>query len=488
MKLKTFLTLIIIHGTIMAQEFDISNYLYYNHEIFKEVSLSKRRIKYNDILPLIDNLKHHSRFWVSKIGESSLGRDIFLIRLGTGDTKVFLWSQMHGDESTATMALFDIFNFFSKSNDYNWLREKLLEKITFYFIPMLNPDGAERFQRRTELGIDINRDALKLETPEAKILMNSFNSIHAHFGFNLHDQSPRYSTGNSNKPPSISFLAPAFDSNKTVNQTRENAIKLISKMIIILNHYIPGHISKYSDEFEPRAFGDLFQSLGMSTILVESGGWKNDNEKQFIRKLNFIGLLTAFYSIAEESYKTAPKSVYDNLPFNENYIFDLLLRNVIMKKNGKNIKIDVAINFSEVNTESSAGYYFKSKIEDIGDLSNYYGINDYDFTGYTIEEGKTFKEKIKSLEQIGKLNFQKLHSNGFTNVLLDVYSINEIFSKHPINICLKNCHVEKLRFKLDNPANLILKKGNKIKYVIINGSLISVDKSIGNVVNGLILK
>ena len=33
------------------------------------------------------------------------------LSLESGEVHVLLWSQMHGDESTATMALFDIFNF-----------------------------------------------------------------------------------------------------------------------------------------------------------------------------------------------------------------------------------------------------------------------------------------------------------------------------------------------------------------------------------------
>ena len=75
-----------------------------------------------------------------------------------------LWSQMHGDESTATMALADIFRFLVEAPGDS-LRERLRNRLTIVFIPMLNPDGAEVFQRENAVGIDVNRDARRLSTP-----------------------------------------------------------------------------------------------------------------------------------------------------------------------------------------------------------------------------------------------------------------------------------------------------------------------------------
>src|SRR5262245_18097826 len=44
------------------------------------------------------------------VGESLEHRSIDLITVGTGPFRVLLWSQMHGDEPTATAALFDVFD------------------------------------------------------------------------------------------------------------------------------------------------------------------------------------------------------------------------------------------------------------------------------------------------------------------------------------------------------------------------------------------
>ena len=271
------------------------------------------------------------------------------------------------------MALLDIFNFLSSDDSFNDFRNFIKSKLTLYFIPMVNPDGAELYQRRNIFEIDINRDAVRQQTPEGKLLKDVFDSLKADFGFNLHDQSTRYSVGNSSKPATLSFLAPTVDYQKSISSNREDAIKLISRIFKNISHFIPGNIAKYSDEFEPRAFGDNFQKWGTRTILIESGGYKNDPEKQFIRRMNFLTLLSAFKSIAEESYKNEETKVYDEIPFNEKFIMDLLLRNLAVKEGDNEYLIDIGINREEANWNDAKEFYFTSSIEDLGDLSVYFG-------------------------------------------------------------------------------------------------------------------
>jgi murein tripeptide amidase MpaA len=203
------------------------------YENYREKTINHRRFKHSDIKPLITKLENKN-FTVNKAGESAQHRDIFLIKWGTGKTKVFLWSQMHGDEPTATMALLDIFNFLSSNDKFNDFRNLVKDNLTLYFMPVVNPDGLELYQRRNIFEIDINRDAVRQQTPEGKLLMNTFLSIKADFGFNLHDQSTRYSVGNSPEPVTLAFLVPTVDYEKSLSPKREEAMKLVSRIFKIL--------------------------------------------------------------------------------------------------------------------------------------------------------------------------------------------------------------------------------------------------------------
>jgi len=365
-------------------DFEFAAGLYYNYFQYKEELFRTKRVKHSDIIKLINGLDNNI-FVVSNQGESYCGREIKLVTAGKGKKKIFMWSQMHGDESTATMAIFDIFNFLSGKDGFDSVRKKIFDNASLYFLPMVNPDGAEQFRRGNYLDIDINRDAIRMQTPEGKILRNTFDLIKADFGFNLHDQNIRYTSGNSHKTATISFLAPLFDERGTINVTRGNAIKVINGLIHIMNNYIPGHIARYEEDYEPRSFGDTFQELGTSTILVESGGWKNDREKQFIRKMNFILLLTAINGIVDDDYENESFDLYNNLPLNKESLYDLILRNLRIKDQNKVSIIDIGINNTEEFDENSGNTNIISSIEEIGDLSNFYGTEEYDFEGYYAE-------------------------------------------------------------------------------------------------------
>ena len=484
--MKTLLIIlsIIISETIMPQNYDFEQHLYQSYDRYKENSLTHRRFKHANITPLIDKLKHKSGFTVKVVGKSVEGRELKLITIGHGKKKIFMWSQMHGDEPTATAALFDIFNFINDTTNKEFCRA-LFERVTLYFLPMVNPDGAERYKRRNFYDIDLNRDASRLQCPEAVILKTVFDSLKADFGFILHDQSHRYSVGNSFRTATISFLAPAYNYEKDFNDVRGNAVKLIGNMFSALSQFIPGHIAKYSDEYEPRAFGDNFQKWGTSTILIESGGWKDDPEKQFIRKINFIALLSAFKSIAEESFVNTSSDIYESIPFNDKYIFDVILRNLTIKSGKEKIKIDIGINLDEFEGPNEKKIFYKSQVDDLGDLSTFYAYDDYDFEGYTIERASVYEKKVYPLNKLEKIDFYDLYPKGYSTILVKKLP-DEKFTRFPINLALKN-KID-TTINIGESANFVIKKDAKIEYSVINGFLQKVEKNRKFEGNGLVIK
>lgn len=453
---------------------------------FNEPLLSERRIKHKDIMPLIKKWGGHPLFVVQKAGSSIEGRDIFLVSLGKGDIDVFLWSQMHGDESTATMAVFDLFNFFA-DNSFEQEKKELLQNIKLHFLPMLNPDGAEVFERRNALGIDVNRDALRLQSPEAKILKRIRDSLDADFGFNLHDQSRYYNAEGTPNPATISFLAPAYDYEKSVNEVRGNAMKLIVQMNKLLQEYAPGNVGRYNDDFEPRAFGDNIQKWGTSTVLIESGGYPDDPEKQEIRKFNFLAILSALFSISGKDYLKADIADYQKIPENDSKLFDLKLTGLEYELLGDTYILDLGINRAEIPAKADKAYYYHSRIADQGDLSTNFGYETMDASGYTLVPGKIYSKTLADPGALAQLDFADLLSRGIAYVRVKELEQGQKFTEYPIQVVGEKFKVpERLEVGL-NPTFFLRKEG-EAGYAVINGFLIPLDDTAPEIENGLILR
>jgi hypothetical protein len=329
----------------------------------------------------------HEQFWtavepslrpplsVETIGRSVLGREIRAVSFGSGPIGVLLWSQMHGDEATATMALADLFRFFAEGSG-SPLHQRLGRALTVTFVPMLNPDGAEHFQRQNAIGIDVNRDARRLVTPEARALKGLRDRIRPHFGFNLHDQNARTRAGRDGPASGIALLPPAYDEAKSYNDVRTRARLVAATLASAFAHEIPGRVAKYDDEYNPRAFGDLMQQWGTSTVLIESGALPGDPQKQRLRALNAAALLVALDAIATGGYLAADARAYENLPFNASGAFDLLVRGGRLVLPGRPpIEADIAINYDDAVARTGG------RVRDAGDLDDVIAIDTLDVAG-----------------------------------------------------------------------------------------------------------
>jgi len=452
---------------------------------YKEDSITSKYIPHDYLKNLIENLPRQL-FKIKKAGKSVAGKEIFSVKIGTGKTTVLLWSQMHGNESTATMAMFDIFNFFKATNSFEKFKGTILSNLTIYFIPMLNPDGAENFERENAIGIDLNRDASRLVSPESKLLKHLHEKIKPAFAFNLHDQENKHAVSENKIPAVISFLAPPFNFEREINPVRKKTMQIISEIKNVLSEFISGHIGRYSDEFEPRAFGDNFVKWGTSSILIESGGWKNEPQKQLQRKLNFVSILSGLFSIATNNYEENSIEDYNSIPENKKLMFDVLLKDLQQKIGNEFYNLDIGITREEKFDVKLKTFYIVSRIEEIGDLSGFAGYTEIDCSGMVVEPGKIYTGQDVFPNNLKEDQLHKFYSDGITCLQTMRIDSDKDYSNSGINF-ISNTSFEN-RIKINFPANLIIKLNNEIVYVVVNGFVYYVKEKSGHVGNGVIVK
>lgn len=446
---------------------------YDQHPAYRVSGLETRRFKLEDIEPMIKALPEP--FKVKLAGKSFQDRNIYQVSIGTGPIKVLMWSQMHGDESTATMALMDLFQFLQKRDELDSVRQLLLSKLTLHFIPMLNPDGANRFTRRNMQGIDINRDAMRLQTPEGRILKKVRDETKADWGFNLHDQNIYLGAGVGPYPASISVLAPAYNYEKQINETRGDAMRLIGVMNQLLQRHIPKQVGRYDDAFEPRAFGDNIQKWGTRTILIESGGLKGDPENQMLRRLNFSIFLTALEAIANGRHKDWDYSAYEGLPENQpSGMQDLIVRKIQVTRTDKTYKVDLAFRREEVNCDNSRKFFYRSNISEMGDLQNTFGYDEIELEGYQAVPGN-IRPGVITWQEAQKLDHMALLRDGFTDVQVSSWPESLELSKLPVLLIRPKSNPASPGnsglINLGSSGSILLQKDGKTEYAVVNGFL-----------------
>ncbi|MDI5898805.1 M14 family metallopeptidase [Flavobacterium yafengii] len=338
---------------------------------YKEETIHGRYITLDSIEPLLQKLNTNNQLKI--IGKSVLGKSIYSYEIGEGKTKIFLWSQMHGNESTTTKALFDFLNVLQSGSE---LAQKLLNAFTFCSIPMLNPDGATLYTRENANKVDLNRDSRELKQPESKLLRMTFESFKPDYCFNLHDQRTIFGVSDTGKPATLSFLAPSYNEEREINESRLKAINLIASINEVLQEYLPNQIGRFDDSFNINCIGDTFQYLGVPTLLFEAGHFANDYEREETRKYVFMALISSFTTLCENVIVDNGIDKYLNIPQNKVVFYDFMYKNIKINYDGIEIITNFAAQYKEELIENQI--CFTAYVSQIGDLENYFGHFEYD--------------------------------------------------------------------------------------------------------------
>ena len=276
-------------------------------------------------------------------GRSVRGLDIDLYCLGAGRLKILAWSQIHGNESTSTRALLKLANWLVADKN-----KDLLRQVSFYFIPQLNPDGANAHQRHNSSGVDLNRDALELLQPESLALSNAFEAVKPQLCLNLHDQRTVYAAGHGGRPATMSFLAPVTGEPLTLTPAYTQAARLIAGLQAYLDQKIPRGVSRFDNNYNPDCFGEYFMSRGIPTILFEAGHYPGDYQRNQVKDFFYLALKKTLKDFVNQTYTNHETDQYDEIPVNQPEFFDLIIKNATLEIDGQTTPgQDLAVMFFE---------------------------------------------------------------------------------------------------------------------------------------------
>ena len=324
---------------------------------------------------------------ISVIGYSEEKRPIYSLKFGNGPSKILLWSQMHGNESTTTKALFDCFNLFETNNE---IPNQILEACTLVVIPILNPDGAERYMRLNANAIDLNRDAQDLSQSESRVLKGMFDSFKPDYCFNLHGQRTIFGAGSSGVSATLSFLSPSQDEKRSITSNRKSAMALITSINELLQSEVPCGIGRYDDGFNLNCVGDTFQNYGVPTLLYEAGHYPEDYKREEVRRLIFIAIIKGLSEISNGIDDTRYENYFE-IPENTKSFYDIIIRNAKISDNNDKL-FDVAIQYKEVlKTKKIELVPF---VEKISKLDDFFGHKEIDVKGAFLRNSENLELKV----------------------------------------------------------------------------------------------
>lgn len=457
-----------------------------NYEKYKVASFMDRRYFHDTLENFLSDLNMSAKFGIDTLGQSFAGRDIYGVRWGRGDKKVLLWTQMHGDEPTATQAAADFLNYLRLAEEHDSFVKSLEDSVTFLLILCLNPDGAVNFKRRNVQNVDINRDALKLETPEAAILREAFERFNPNWCFNLHDQSPYYHSTQTNEDVHFSFQAPPIDNTSSKTATLLLAERAIGYLLSYSNIEVESkHLAKYPVRYTPDSFGEYFQSKGVPTVLIETGFKLDDPEKQWLRKQHFYLYQALFQGIGFDELEPGMEKLYNNLPECRIADHDVVIENIEIQVKGAFVRKDMGFRTVWWSCTPTLPLRPVSYLATIADPFSLDSRRYFNGGFYKLRFPQEYHVPMDSIQELIDRDIASLVKDGFLHFHVETPPDSCIISEStPLKI---NEPVNE-SFRVGHPVNFYLKheSDSKLDILFYNGHLLKLEDIKPSIFNKLI--
>ncbi|GLB60512.1 M14 family zinc carboxypeptidase [Cytobacillus sp. NCCP-133] len=214
-------------------------------------------LSYAEVVKILKNIEKISKgkvevFTLDRFGKSEQGRSIYVAKVGTGEKKIWIQAQIHGNEKLVTEAALQLLKTYASNQSKNV--QTVLEESTLYFIPMYNPDGAEMNTRGTMImetgqSLDLNRDWAEnsFKAKESTVVYSYWTELKPDFAIDLHHQGLKQVYG-TNEATSFSLgISLAPDGPTLPNETDYNDVtkQMMAYVYDEMKRYGYTHIDRY---------------------------------------------------------------------------------------------------------------------------------------------------------------------------------------------------------------------------------------------------
>ena len=242
-------------------------------------------------LETIDSLFRSNRIEVICIGRSVKGKDIPLVVVSDPSVpieltkRLFIICRQHGDEPAPTEAMLNLIEDLAFASDDG--AADLLSKVSFFIVPMMNPDGADAYKRRNANSADLNRDWLTLGQPETRCVRAAIDAVAPDVLVDQHELGP----GNNRSD----FVETAGTASGASAEVVSESLQLQHLVIGMLRTHDIGVVSYQIDDKHPARLAHRYFPIHGSTktLLFEtrqSGARRY--RLQYRMKLHIVGAMT----------------------------------------------------------------------------------------------------------------------------------------------------------------------------------------------------
>lgn len=242
-------------------------------------------------LEAVDATLGYGRLRVMSIGKSVKGKDIPLVVVSDPNVPVemtkrlFIVCRQHGDEPAPTEAMLSLIEDLAFTSDEN--AADVLSKVSFFIVPMMNPDGADRYQRRNANRADLNRDWIKLSQPETRYVRAMIDAVSPDVVIDEHELSPRNPRGDY-----VETAGPTCGAPPEVVQESTRMRRLVVGML--RTHDLQVKSYEIDDQHPARLAHRYFPVHGSTnTLLLETRqSGLRQYQLQYRVKLHIVGTMT----------------------------------------------------------------------------------------------------------------------------------------------------------------------------------------------------